>query len=219
MRTGCRAEVRWLSCFSPSGAVGSYPGAPFALAGGHRQSGRSVGEKAGEQASWPRLGSAPRGGGQRPGADAGARAPLSPTRGPSAAGPPRPRLPRGAPPARRPSLASLCGRCRRGSNAPRGLLSAASTAPLLRFAAAAPAAPVTLAVRRGGPRVEGERPAGSGIPSGLRAAAASCRRRAPRSCNFQGREERQGGGKGGARGTRSANEGSPLAARGVLGQF
>lgn len=56
MRTGCRAEVRWLSCFSPSGAVGSCPGAPFALAGGHRQSGRSVGEKAGEQASWPAAG-------------------------------------------------------------------------------------------------------------------------------------------------------------------
>ena len=190
IRTGCRAEVRWLSSFSPSVAVGSCPGAPFALAGGHPQSGRSVGEKAGEQASrpwgWVQHHEA---------ADSAwqpRREPELRSRGPGGLhlpGPLRPRLPRGAPPARRPFLASLSGRCRRGPNAPWGLLSAARTAPLLRFAAAAPAAPLTLAARRGSPRAEGERPAGSGMPSGPRAAAAaSSRRRAPRSCNFQGRE-------------------------------
>lgn len=67
--------------------------------------------------------------------------------------------------ARRPPLALLrSGCCVHRLNALRSFLLVANIDPLLWFAAAAPAAPLTLAARRCSRLAEGEGPAGSGIP-------------------------------------------------------
>ena len=165
--------------------VGSCPGAPFALA---PPLVRVIFEKEGEQAPWPW------GWVQHHEATDSAREPkvqlellLRASKGRHLPGL------RASDYLRRPCrpgdlLSPLSGRCCRGPSAPWGSLPEGRIDPPLRFAASPPAAPLTLAARRCSQRAEGERPAGSGIPSCLPPRAASSRRRAPRSCNFQSRE-------------------------------